>query len=117
MEVNVSHPKSGKTTTVNYDFGETLEDSVDLFTAEVVHGVFVQQGVVKVQALVRGMLGKDATQEEIEKRVAEYKIGAVNRVPGGKKGNKEANLLAYLADLPDDKKAEFLAKVKEKLNL
>ena len=42
--------------TVSYDFGDTLAESVKLFTEQVVHSGFVSQAVINLQANMRRVL-------------------------------------------------------------
>ena len=67
--------KAGENATVNYDFGDNLDASVALFGKEIVHAIFIEQSVVKLQAVMRSLLTKGKKQEEIAAEVANWKLG------------------------------------------
>lgn len=110
-EVNAKIPETGAEATVNYDFGGNIENAVDKFGAEAVYAVFEQQATVKLQAVIRGMLKKGATPEEIQARVDKYVIGTVNRAEGTGKSTEE-KLLKSFAKMSVDEQVAFLAKLK-----
>jgi len=73
--------ETSPTAEVNYDFGDNLDEAVELFGADVVYSRFVAASVVDLQALMRRHLGgeKPKTQDEIQKLAEEWKPGVSSR--------------------------------------
>lgn len=92
--------------TTEYDFGEDLQTSIELFGEKVVHSAFCQQSVVKLQALMRSTAkaGKDVAEA-----VANWKPG-VTRVRG--KSAQDKVLEAYAA-MSEDEQAALIAKLQD----
>lgn len=67
--------------TVTYDFGDDLDEAVELFGADVVYSRFVSAATVDLQALIRRNLGGEEpkTEEEIQELVSEWKPGVSTR--------------------------------------
>ena len=67
---------------VDYDFGDNLQEAVELFGDDVVFSRFKAAAVVDLQALIRRHLGgeKPKTAEEIQALVSEWKPGVSKRV-------------------------------------
>ena len=66
--------------TINYDFGETLQESIDLFGEEVVFTNFKQSAIIACQSRMRAAMigGKDTagkTGDELQAAIAEWKPG------------------------------------------
>ena len=61
MEVKASNPKTEQEAVVEYDFGATVDEAVELFGADVVHDYFVGQAKVRLQAGLRACMeqGRD----------------------------------------------------------
>lgn len=72
-----------KTVTVQYDFGETLEDSKKLFGDAVVKALFDAKAVIIIQDTVRRLLAAGKTEEEIKAYIASFKIGVPAKRTGG----------------------------------
>ena len=65
---------------VVYDFGKTLDDSISMFGAEVVHSRFVAAAIIDLQSLIRRGIrpdkeGKVKTDEDITATAAIWKPG------------------------------------------
>ena len=61
--------------TVEYDFGDSLEDMKEKFGEEVVKSKVKQKLVIDLQAYVRGLLRAGKTEDEITEAVAAWKPG------------------------------------------
>jgi len=59
----------------NYDFGETLDDAVELFGAEVVMNNFKQNAVISAQSRMRALLGQGITGDDLQAKLDEWKPG------------------------------------------
>jgi hypothetical protein len=74
LEVSTRAPKKDKELKVSYDFGDSLEEAVAKFGAEVVYSNFKQSAVISLQGNVRRYLDKgELTDEQIVGKVAEWK--------------------------------------------
>jgi hypothetical protein len=100
--------------TVRYDLGDSLDESVELFGAEVVYRRFVAAATIDIQAMIRrGLLREtgegDAkkpnpmTADELQEAVSAWKPGQTK--PRKSKGEKA---LDAFNELSDDEKAELL---------
>ena len=63
------------TASMHYDFGETLQESVDLFGENVVHSAFASDARISLQGLIRGALDRGEDPEGIATRLASWKPG------------------------------------------
>lgn len=96
---------------VDYDFGSTLEEAIDLFGEAVVFANFQRQATVGLQAFIRGRASavKDGafvnSDDQILSAVAEWKPsdGTVRRM------SKEDKLEKLLAGMDPDERMEFLS--------
>lgn len=66
-----------KDCTIQYDFGDSLEDAVDKFGADVVFSNFVANSKVAVQGIMRSKMKAGLTEEAIQDFMSTYKIGMV----------------------------------------
>jgi hypothetical protein len=100
--------------TVTYDLGETLDEAVELFGAEVVFRRFSAAATIDIQAMIRRGLTRtegegDAkkpnpmTAEELQAQVDAWKPGMAKP----RKSKSEKAMDAF-NDLSDDDKAELL---------
>lgn len=83
VEIKATATKlEGKPSAVIYvDFGETAEESIQLFGSEVVNSNFVGSARITAQAAIRRMLEAGKTPEEITVKMKEWKPGvALERV-------------------------------------
>ena len=105
--------KEARKVTSKKNFGATIEDSVSMFTAEVVHSMFIKAAVVACQnGLVRPLLNEEVrkTDEEIQAAVDEWKPGI--RKPRAT-GSKLEKIIALLGSLTAEEKEKALAKLAE----
>lgn len=89
--------------TVDYDFGETLEDSTNLFGEKVVHDRFVASAKIALQAFMSRLLKKGASEKDIAKAV-EAEFSLEGRRQGKSKAEKAADLFSGMTD---EEKAAF----------
>lgn len=65
---------AGKSASVQYDFGSTLDEMVEKFGENVVYGVALDQLVIRLQALIRRLLeSEDFSQDKLEKAADDWK--------------------------------------------
>lgn len=97
-EGNVTDSLSGA---VEYEFGETAEEAIELFGGEVVHSLFEQAAVIKAQSQLRACLKADKDEEGIEAHFGIWKPGvAVARVS---KDPMEEGLKAFEKMTPEER--------------
>lgn len=118
MKVSAKLSNSDRSVEVEYNFGETLAEAVELFGEEVVFSRFKAAAVVDLQALIRrGLTPKTdkegneiesaKTDEEIAASVAEWKPG-VKQVTRKSKAEKIKDLVA---DMSDEDREALLASI------
>jgi len=105
--VSCKNPSVERDLSIDYNFGATLEEAVEMFGAEVVFSGFVADAKVGLQAYVRARLGK--TDEEFmtdEQIIAEAEAWK----PGQRKqaADPMAKLQALLAKLSPEQRAALL---------
>lgn len=99
--------------TMQYNFGASIQDSIDKFGAEVVHSMFVKSAVIALQANIRRLMNLEVpkTDEEI-KAYAENEWKPGIRTPRAT-GSKLEKLIALLGSLTAEEKEKALAKLAE----
>ena len=110
MEVSAKLGDGSKSATVEYNFGANLEESVALFTKEVVHSLMVADGKVTVQAGIRRLLNAGKTQAEIQEYFNTYKLG-VKAAPVT--GDPIQKLLSKFGTMTPEEQADVLNKLRE----
>jgi len=60
---------------VGYDFGENVEQAIEMFGAEVVHSNFIRASKITLQAVMRRSLEANKTDEDISNIAASWKPG------------------------------------------
>lgn len=85
--------------TVNFDFGDNLDEAVTLFGADVVYSRFKAAAVVDLQALIRRHLDGETpkTEAEIQALVTEWRPGVTTRKRKSTK-EKAEELFATLSE-------------------
>jgi len=63
------------TATCNYEFGETLDETVELFGADVVHNNFKQSAVISAQSRMRALLAQGVSGDDLQSKLDEWKPG------------------------------------------
>ena len=95
---------------VEYDFGETLSQAIDIHGEDVVFSNYKSRGVVAAQAAVRPWIEQQKTQDEIIPLFAEWKLGVAAARSGV---SAEDAFLAKWAKMTPDAQAEILKKLKK----
>ena len=75
MKISAKLAECERTVAVDYELGSTLDESIELFGADVVHSRFVSAAVIDIQAVIRRLLKAAKTDDEIVEALGEYKIG------------------------------------------
>lgn len=97
-EGNVTGTVSGE---VDYDFGDTLDEAIELFTEEVILSLFKQSAVIKAQSQLRSCLKADKDEDGINAHFGTWKPGiAVARVA---KDPKAEGLKAFEKMTPEER--------------
>lgn len=104
-----SENEGARTLTVEYNFGETLKESAQLFTEKVVHNNFVSGARVSLQGLIRRGLKAGKKDAEILAQVKEWKPGM--KKPGKSNLEKAEDLWNKMT--PEEQKA-YIAKFAKK---
>ena len=88
--------------TINFNFGDNLDEAIGLFGDETIFNRFKSASVVDLQALIRRHLSgeKPKSQDEIQALADEWKPGIGTRV---KRSPKDKALDALAALTPEDR--------------
>jgi hypothetical protein len=118
MEINTKAPKVNRELTVNYDFGNSLEEMTKKFGADVVYSHALDNMVIGLQANIRGKLEKDGedrmSDQAIRAAIGQWKPGQRKQADPKKKAEviktafakmDEATRKALLAELRGSMKA------------
>lgn len=94
----------------DWSYGETVEDSIEMFGGDVVQDHFVRSAVIKAQSTIRSLLVKGWDEESIASFMSE------NFTPDGRvsveaKRDPVAAFEAHLAHLSPEERQAVLAKV------
>jgi hypothetical protein len=103
--------KDGDPITVQYDYGDNLDEAKSKFGEEAVYNRYRASMVIDLQGYIRSMLRKDppATEDEIHAAVAEWDPktrSTVRRSPAER-------IHELMARLTEDEKADILAQIAE----
>ena len=101
-DVTATTTGSDRQVSVAYDFGDNLDQAVELFGADLVFNRYESAVTIDLQALIRRGIKADKTDEEIAKMAAEWKPGIKQVV---RKSAQEKIKDAFGAMSEDDKKA------------
>lgn len=126
-ETVVKSPKSNREFTTNYEFGDDLEASVQLFGKEVIHSKFVAQANTDLGNAVRAKMNKrkkdaqgndtdelEFSMEQITEFVAGHKPGVTVRGPGKKKETVDTLITEYqAADTTEERKQTIENRLRE----
>lgn len=95
--------------TIVFDFGEDINQAIELFGAEVVMSNFTKSAIITAQAAIRRMLEAGKTQEEITVKMADWKPGvALERVT-----DPVASLVARFPTMSAEEQAAVLQKLEK----
>ncbi len=106
--INVKAPKVNREWIGEYDFGADLDSATEKFGKDAVYKGFVAESVIAVQGVIRDMLTKGKTNEEIEAAVAAWKPGAT-RV---RAADPISSITQKFAKMSKEEKIAFLQKLK-----
>jgi len=103
--------------TMKWNIGKDVQESVDMFGAEVVHGTFRKGIIVAVQAPIRRMLdakNEDGSLKFTDEQIVnfvhnEYKPGVRSARVGGGSAKSMEKLIAEIMKLPKEKRLAALA--------
>ena len=94
-DTTIKATKNDNTATISYDFGATVDESVELFGADVVYAGFTKSATITAQANMRRLLEAGGSEEDVQAKMNDWKPGVVARRtkdPVGAIKNKFANL-------------------------
>ncbi len=94
--------------TISVEFGETVEESIEAFTGDVVNSNFIQSAKITAQAAMRRLLELGKSQEEIAATMAEWKPG----VQLQRSSDPAAAMLGKFASMTQDEQAQFIQELK-----
>jgi len=75
MQITATDSKSKVSVTVEYNFGETLQDRVNLFTEKVVDNHALRSFIIALQGFIRSRIKKGKSAAEIQDDVNNWKPG------------------------------------------
>lgn len=108
MEITATVPRLDNLEVVaDVNLGADLDEAIALTSKEIVFSIYLAEGIIKAQAVMRALAIKLKTAEEIKATMAEWKPGQV-RISG------EAGLgtlLKKFGRLSPDKQKELIAKL------
>ena len=109
MQVSAKVGLEGKPTVVDYNFGNNLEEAVELFGESVIFEKFRAQSVVNLQSFIRTQQNAEKSDADIKKSVADWR-------PGIKKAAipKTERLKKDFDNLSDEEKKSLLASLQGK---
>lgn len=102
-------PGAGTSASVSYDFGSSVDEAIDKFGEDVVFGIYLDQAVIRLQAIIRRHLAdKDGfDQKKLDAAVAAWKP----KVGGGVRKSAVEKANDLLDKMTDQQRAELLAKL------
>ena len=107
MQVSCKNPSVNREITIEFNFGATLAESIEMFGEDVVFSSFVADSKVGLQAYVRARLGKSddeyMSDEEILAEAAQWKPGMRKQA-----ADPMAKLQALLGKLSPEQRAAIL---------
>lgn len=113
MQINakVTDPKfKGRVVSATYDFGSSLAEAVEKFGEQVVYGVFLDQAVIRLQALLRRCITDEVKDAEIAKKVSDWKM----TVGGRERRSASEKVQDLLGKMSPEQKAELIKSLKLK---
>jgi len=82
--INVTSKKTNRSVSFEKNFGETLDEAVELFGSEVVFTMFEALAVIRCQAAARGALNDpEKSEDQAVEAGLGYKPGVVRRTGSG----------------------------------
>ena len=115
VNVSAKNPGTDRTATVEFDFGSTLAEAIELFGEEAIYAGFIADAKVGLQAVIRTKLkstkedGSAYTDEDIAAAASEWAPGNKTRTAS----DPLAKLQALLSKLSPEQRAAILSKAAE----
>jgi len=106
MNISVTAKKDQKTATVEYDFGDNLQDAVEKFGEETVFSNFIQSAKISLQAIMRRVI---ASGGDVQKTVSSWKPGIQlqrKAVPA------KTVILNEFKNMSEEERAAFIAELR-----
>lgn len=75
VKASETRGEEAKSAEILYDFGDNIQESITLFGEDIVHKMFLNAAKISAQSIMRRMLKAGRTQEEIQRDMAEWKVG------------------------------------------
>jgi hypothetical protein len=75
MEITAQKKDGGRQVIVNYDFGDSLEEMIEKFGADVVQSNSVANMRITAQSVIRRGIEREETDEEIQATIDNWKPG------------------------------------------
>lgn len=108
VTISAKAPKVGKTGEATITFGETAEESIEMFGGDAVNSNALANATVTIQAGIRRLLTAGKSPEEVQSAFSGWKLGvAIARV-----ADPAAAILAQWPTMSKEDKAAFMSKLK-----
>jgi hypothetical protein len=104
MTVEARTTKSDRVVSTQYDFGSNLDEAVEKFGEAVVYGVFLDQAVIRLQAMLRRCIEGEVPDKEIPEKVAQWKM----TVGGRERKSAAEKVQDLLGKMSPEQKQELL---------
>lgn len=108
-EVSAKSPKLERETAIMVNYGETVEESTEMFGAEAVNSNALANWVVTLQSGIRRAHSAGKSDDEIQELLGSAKMGAA--VSGGRVDHIQASLAKFKTMAPEEQ-AEYLDKLR-----
>lgn len=110
-QVTARSPKFERETTVNVNYGENCDESVEMFGAEAVNSNAFANGVVTIQAGIRSGHKAGLSDEAIQKKYDDWKLGVAIAKTGG--AITVEAMLAKTKTMTEDELADYIALLRQ----
>lgn len=107
--IEVTANKAGRSLTVSYDFGSSIQEMIEKFGEQVVMTNAVQAMKISLQARIRAAFDKGLDDQTIAADCASWKPG----VQSQRTSDPVAAILSKWSTLDPEAKAEMLKKLKQ----
>ncbi len=96
-----------RTATVDFDFGGTLDESIEMYGADTVHRLFVQKARIAIQDAGRAILSDtEKGEEDVRNAIAEFTFEG-----GTRRKSKVDKLVSAVSALSEEEKRAILAQL------
>lgn len=111
-EINARSPKLDRDTTVMVEYGETIEETLEMFGGEAVNSNAYANWRVTLQAAIRRGHEAGKSDEEIQDMISKCKMG-VAMTSGRGKADPIQQSLAKFKQMSPEEQQEYLEKLRE----